>query len=97
MAEYIEKELVIAFCEDEREEGGSDIRTIINRVRNATSADVAPVVHGRWIGTHDGWFCSYSCSVCNAEALTKEETMHDQVCTPYCPNCGAKMDGDGNG
>ena len=43
MAEYIEKELVLAFCDDEREEGGSDIRAIINRVRKAKAADVAPV------------------------------------------------------
>ena len=50
--------------------------------------------HGRWLGTHDGWYYSYSCSECGAEALTKEETMHDQVCSAFCPNCGAKMDGE---
>jgi DNA-directed RNA polymerase subunit RPC12/RpoP len=60
-------------------------------------APTVEVVHGRWIGTHDGWYYSYSCSECGAEALTKEGTMHDQVCSNYCPNCGAKMDGDGNG
>jgi DNA-directed RNA polymerase subunit RPC12/RpoP len=50
--------------------------------------------HSRWLGTHDGWYYSYSCSECGSEALTKEETMHDQVCSNYCPNCGAKMDGE---
>ena len=60
-------------------------------------SDVVPVVHGQWVGTHDGWYYSYSCSECEAEALTKEETMHDQVCSAYCPHCGARMDGDANG
>lgn len=54
--------------------------------------DVTVQKHGRWLGTHDGWYYSFSCSECGAEALTKEETMHDQVCSAYCPNCGAKME-----
>ena len=54
--------------------------------------EAEPVRHGKWIGTHDGWYYSYSCSECGAEALTKEETMHDQVRSAYCPFCGAKMD-----
>ena len=50
------------------------------------------VKRGRWIGTHDGVYYSYSCSECGAEALTEEETMHDQVLSKYCPNCGALME-----
>lgn len=54
--------------------------------------DVAPVVHGKWeefvlpLGDRE-----YSCSECGFCALYKELTV-DQVCSEYCPNCGARMD-----
>ena len=52
----------------------------------APTVDVAPVVHGRWeIVDFAG---SIRCSVCGQ--------IMDQDFN-YCPNCGAKMDGDGNG
>lgn len=54
------------------------------------AADVRPVVRGKWIGTHDGFYYSYSCSECGYEALYKENTK-DQVCSEFCPNCGARM------
>jgi hypothetical protein len=43
-------------------------------------------VCGRWVMGF-----SVHCSVCNGYALTDED--HDPWLTPYCPNCGAKMDG----
>ena len=48
------------------------------------SADVAPVVHGRWIMHDDEFGLTCECSACHIE------TMGDGN---YCPNCGAKMDG----
>ena len=51
------------------------------------TVDAVEVVHGRWIINCDGYY-PY-CSVC------KEEPKHGEM-TNYCPNCGAKMDGDGN-
>ena len=58
------------------------------------AADVAPVKHGRWerYWSEAYWIYFHSCSVCLASALTKDETMHDEVLSNYCPNCGAKMD-----
>lgn len=47
------------------------------------AADVAPVVHGRWVFGGDGCVI---CSRCN------EEESNDNH-RNYCPNCGAKMDG----
>ena len=48
----------------------------------------APVVHGRWIASHDE-FCA--CSICKYPVYVGWNQ------TNYCPNCGAKMDGgDGN-
>ena len=48
------------------------------------AADVAPVVHGRWIMHDDEFGLTCECSACHIE------TMGDGN---YCPNCGAKMDG----
>lgn len=56
-------------------------------------ADVAPVVHGRWI--FDNYTKRLRCSEC--EAYKPYEMVGDIVdywdCD-YCPNCGARMDGE---
>ena len=61
------------------------------------TVDAVEVVHGRWIleqefedGTAD-----YKCSACDYD-----DTFHRNLVNAfynYCPYCGAKMDGDGNG
>ena len=61
-------------------------------IRNIPSADVAPVVHGRWIDPH--WRNSNSCancSVCGGEAY-HHDFMGVQKYYKFCPKCGAKMD-----
>ena len=45
------------------------------------SADVAPVVHGRWNWT--GSVVWWKCSVCECEGYENFK---------FCPHCGAKMD-----
>ena len=52
-------------------------------VNDAPTADVAPVVHGHYVFDDDG---DSSCSVCREKYLD-----HTQK---YCPNCGAKLDGE---
>lgn len=61
--------------------------------------DTTQVVHGRWIPIeYDGYangnpvWDLWECSECQEEHSGDEETL-----TPYCPNCGAKMDGGTNG
>ena len=61
-------------------------------------ADVAPVVHGRWYGESDGyadgypvtdvWYCS-ECDHCIDDGTDDPDLLPN-----YCPNCGAKMDGE---
>ena len=55
-------------------------------VSKAPAADVAPVVHGRWI--YDKKAQRPYCSVC-------KEYFYGATNSPmsYCSNCGAKMDG----
>lgn len=51
------------------------------------AADVAPVVHGRWVPTEAPFMNEYEdCSWCGYRTVWGNE--YD-----YCPNCGAKMDG----
>ena len=51
-----------------------------NNLMEIESADVAPVRHGRWdLDMSDAW-----CSVCGE---------YSEGEYPYCPNCGARMDG----
>lgn len=69
------------------------IGDVLDDVEDFPAADVRHVVRGKWIGTHDGFYYSYSCSECSYEALYKENTK-DQVCSEYCPNCGADMRGE---
>lgn len=63
----------------------------LSAIEHIPAADVASVVHGRWIETSEGTFCSE----CNKNPIPVE---HYNVCNftgAYCPNCGAKMDGEG--
>lgn len=69
-----------------------DDRVVISK--KETTTDAVPVVHGEWITKrtlqHDG---EYYCSVCEFEAFWSWR-RDVQSLTNYCPNCGAKMDGE---
>ncbi len=57
--------------------------------------DAVEVVHGRWVKQVENGMYWYVCSECGEE-VPKTRYKHDFF-SDYCPNCGAKMDGDGNG
>ena len=65
----------------------------INTVNFFPASDVAPVVHGRWVKQHIESVDSAEFSKCSVYNYPVS-TMWNR--TNYCPNCGAKMDGDGN-
>lgn len=48
--------------------------------------------HGRWVEKPNPWgqdgSHSYDCSVCGKRTCVVGEKLH------FCPNCGAKMDGE---
>ena len=64
------------------------IESVLEYVENLPSADVAPMVHGRW--THLGGD-EWCCSVCGFVITT--EGSWDKPTKKYCEDCGAKMDG----
>ena len=58
-------------------------------INSIPAADVAPVVHGRIVGSLEDGRYRRRFSCCGEDA-----TMITQWAWPkYCPNCGAKMDG----
>ena len=65
---------------------------VINDIDEMPAADVAPVVHGRWIRDPRQWSTS-QCSVCGSPAPWKRGCSNVQCLTPHCPTCGALMDG----
>lgn len=61
------------------------------------AADVAPVRHGRWI--YIGKYGEYECSVCHGIDTDCSDYYGSHIVTEqnFCPECGAKMDGDQDG
>lgn len=61
-------------------------------IEDAPTIDAVPVVHGMIIQTIKNGKMNRVFSCCNTDF-----TQLTMWITPnYCPNCGAKMDGDGN-
>lgn len=90
MAEYIERE---ALLEKVRELASGSFSTplIISAIEKAPKADVVEVKHGYW---HSLKNCSNEgvhCSVCSKKVY-KIDYANQKIKSPYCPNCGAKMD-----
>lgn len=95
MAEYIEREAVIDLITRRYE--NPEICT--QEINSIPAADVAPVVHGRWISWGEaGNFVPspdrHECSVCHDAAQVLVNGF--ELLSDYCPNCGAKMDGGGD-
>lgn len=81
MDEYIPRKALLDWVHEFYPED----KVFVSAIINAPAAEVAPVVHGRWIASHDE-FCA--CSICKYPVYV----WWNQ--TNYCPNCGAKMYGD---
>lgn len=88
MAEYIEREALKekfwGACKNCLSE--DDIADLIDDV---PAANVAPVVHGRWENNKNEYPECTNCRYMPAY----DSALDDIYYSPYCPNCGAKMDG----
>ena len=94
MNEYIEKQAVMnKFAEVVAPSNNSDFQKpptwndAVEIVENFPSADVRPVVRGRWKDKHLGpWGMVYAtCSAC------KKRVALEQMHRNFCTNCGADM------
>lgn len=103
MAEYINRDRLykfVATCKG---------LIVVNHVAATEAIDnlladaVAPVRHGRWEGEGDGYaetdygemalvYDVWSCSECGH--IIDDGTDDPELLPNYCPNCGAKMEGD---
>lgn len=107
MARYIDADELIneisAACMPIYEKGITGIlgdnSSIADIINEQPTADVQPVAHAEWIGfTRSAFLCCdhtgepiyrdttvWKCSHCSRNTVVRDN---------YCPNCGARMDGD---
>ena len=77
---------------DHDDDGYYAVESSLYIVKNATTLDVGPVVHGHWVVTTENFAPELVCSVCGVRfpyvaGCCMESKMH------FCPNCGNPMDG----
>ena len=96
MSEYIEREAL----RDALYEADAITMKGIAIINQFTTADVAPVVHGRWredTDPADGDLRCTHCGIawpkCVQKQIEEQGIWTLQTLFKYCPNCGAKMDG----
>lgn len=83
----------------------------VRRLLSIPSSDVEPVKHGEWEWFEEWSYstpdhpaecddCGWRCSKCKTALEDMANGYYDDSCEVpqlnYCPNCGAKMDGDDN-
>lgn len=90
MAEYIKRSAAIEAAKHAWAKGLEPSQYI----EIIPAADVAPVVHGHWVVRFDGpykrrrCYCSHCGKHSEVGGIAKSQEK------PYCPNFGARMDGD---
>lgn len=95
MTEYIEKQAAVKIVEKYSLANGSVLGRhsgladcIASEIAALPAADIAPVVHGRWgTGRFNLETGNYE------EQCTRCRNFSKEYGKPYCPNCGAKLDG----
>lgn len=71
------------------------IMEVMSDISSIEAADVQPISHGRWeneyLDDDDVWWAD--CTNCNNDAHSRFGKVSIYA---YCPNCGARMDGEQN-
>ena len=68
--------------------------------RKKRAKEMVEVVHGHWVSLTECANAGVYCSVCNKKVYKEDYAWcnrKNKLRSNYCPNCGAKMDGDWNG
>ena len=105
MSEYIERGALLnnrpegrnigQIGKEEYNKGWNDCcHAFFECIEEEPAADVVEVKHGRWYWEDDD-YCR--CSECTQKAPVVPQYQDEPITTKtnYCPNCGAKMRGDG--
>lgn len=94
MSDYIAREEAKTALNIEAEISTAAQKALEDAIDGIPAADMAPVVHGRWIEytkviipePYNKWEQAWKCSECG---------FNDGfVAYNFCPNCGARMDGE---
>ncbi len=62
---------------------------LLGCIEDCPTIDAVPVVRGEWNPIFKG-ADTCKCSVCNRKGVCDSD--YGFIATPYCPNCGAKME-----
>lgn len=98
MPKYIELEKALEFLQHKYENMYgcnpsfyAGYQLALKNLKRIKSADVAPVVHAKWIENENFDIGFWTCSNCSfvSEAIAAPKLYN------YCPNCSAKMDLEG--
>jgi len=78
----------------------ASVETILNQfiddIDHAPTVDAVPVRRGKW--KHKKDLKQFFCDQCGEPSLTEDDVYFYGMEFPnFCPNCGAKMDGEENG
>lgn len=101
--ETMNKELAIECIKTQRQFVDDMTREAFDMAIDLIKENVAPVRHGMWVDVdrmqmHDlhgvlTWGNSFKCTECQFKTFAVEGHMAQYH---YCPNCGARMDGEKN-
>lgn len=90
MSEYIERDAVKVMLK--RECSPRVMAYLVDELCKIPAADVRPVVPGRWDDKTVAFF--FKCSECGCCVGHRHDVFLDRGKLNYCPNCGAKMEGE---
>lgn len=90
MAEYIEREAALRTAHIMRPED----KGLETELMNIPAADVAPVVHSRWLTWEEMFPSKTPKKKNNLGVFCGSCKNHADNTSDYCPHCGARMDGD---
>lgn len=94
MPEYIERGAAKHAADLAFDMAETEYDILCKELDRVPAADVAPVVHGRWVEytkviipePYNKWEQAWKCSECGFD--------DGFVAYNFCPNCGARMDGE---
>lgn len=95
--EFIEREALIQHMQECKGDSSFNIMATgyaYAFIKQAPAADVVEVRHGEWLDAQYTYFGAkrYECSLCRDDEFWKRRYI--EIKENYCPNCGAKMDGE---
>ena len=91
MAEYIDRDKIISAIIRWEDKPYFSYYAVLRDVMNLPSSDVVERKHGKWIIVDK--YSDYRTERCSACGFVANRTYIQDIWS-FCPNCGARMDGD---